>query len=44
VIIVCYGEYSEADVESHSAQIVLVNEKNQITKNVEKSASNLKPG
>ena len=44
VIIVCYGEYTEAEIEKHEAQIVLVNEKNEITKSVAKSAGNLKPG
>ena len=44
VIIVCYGEYTEAEIENHEAQIVLVNEKNEITKSVAKSAGNLKPG
>jgi len=44
VIIVCYGEYTEAEIENHEAQIVLVNENNEITKSVAKSAGNLKPG
>ncbi len=44
VIIVCYGEFTEAEIENHEAQIVLVNENNEITKSVAKSASNLKPG
>ena len=44
VIICCYGEYNEEEVENHSAQIVLVNEKNEITRSVEKSRDNLKPG
>lgn len=44
VIIVCYGEYSPEEVENHEAQIVLVNENNDITKSVAKSAGNLKPG
>ena len=44
VIIVCYGEYTEEEVATHSAQIVLVNDKNEITKSVEKSSENLKPG
>ena len=44
VIIVCYGEYTEAEIENHEAQIVLVNEDNEITKSIAKSAGNLKPG
>jgi len=44
VIIVCYGEFTEEEVSQHSAQIVLVDEDNKITKNVAKSADNLKPG
>ena len=44
VIIVCYGEYTEAELENHEAQIVLVNHDNEITKSVAKSAGNLKPG
>ena len=44
VIIVCYGEYTEAELENHEAQIVLVDHENEITKCVGKSASNLKPG
>ncbi len=44
VIIVCYGEFHEDEVADHEAQIVLVNEKNQITKSVAKSACNLRPG
>ncbi len=44
VIIVCYGEYTEAELENHEAQIVLVNSENEITKSVAKSAGNLKPG
>ena len=44
VIIVCYGEYSPEEIEGHEAQIVLVNENNDITKSVAKSAGNLKPG
>ncbi|MCL4124519.1 UNVERIFIED_CONTAM: hypothetical protein GTU68_028036 [Idotea baltica] len=44
VIIVCYGEYTEAEIENHEAQIVLVDEQNAITRNVAKSADNLKPG
>lgn len=44
VIIVCYGEYTEAELENHEAQIVLVNHENEITKSVAKSAGNLKPG
>ncbi len=44
VIIVCYGEYTEAELENHEAQIVLVNDDNEITKSVGKSVGNLKPG
>jgi aspartate 1-decarboxylase len=44
VIIVCYGEFDEEEVKNHSAQIVLVNDKNEITKSVEKNLGNLKPG
>ena len=44
VIIVCYGEFTEAEIENHEAQIVLVNDNNEITKSVAKSAGNLKPG
>ena len=44
VIIVCYGEYTEAELENHEAQIVLVDNDNEITKSVGKSAGNLKPG
>lgn len=44
VIIVCYGDFTEAEIENHEAQIVLVDEDNKITKSVAKSAGNLKPG
>ena len=44
IIIVCYGEYTEAEIEGHEAQIVLVNEDNEITKSVAKSMENLRPG
>ncbi len=44
VIIVCYGEFTEAEIENHEAQIVLVNDDNEITKSIAKSAGNLKPG
>jgi len=37
VIICCYGEFNEEEVENHSAQIVLVDDQNKITRNVEKS-------
>ena len=43
VIICCYGEFNEEEVENHSAQIVLVDDQNKITRNVEKSRKNLKP-
>ena len=43
VIICCYGEFSEDEIDDHSAMIVLVDENNQITRAVEKSASNLRP-
>ena len=43
VIICCDGQFNE-EVKNHSAQIVLVNEKNEIARSVEKSKSNLKPG
>jgi aspartate 1-decarboxylase len=43
VIICCYGEFNEEEVENHSAQIVLVDDDNKITRNVEKSRVNLKP-
>ncbi|MEL7500295.1 MAG: aspartate 1-decarboxylase [Planctomycetota bacterium] len=44
VIIVCYGEYTEAEIENHEAQIILVDDDNKITRSVSKSANNLKPG
>ena len=44
VIIVAYGDYEESELDSHSAQIVLVDENNQVTKSVAKSASNMRPG
>ena len=44
VIIVCYGELTDAEIENHEAQIVLVDDDNKITKSVSKSAGNLKPG
>ena len=44
VIIVAYGEYTEDEIDSHSAQIVLVDDQNNIVKSVAKSAGNLKPG
>lgn len=43
VIICCYGEMNEEEVENHSAHIVLVGEDNKITRCVEKSKDNLKP-
>ena len=44
VIIVCYGEFDEDELKSHSARIVLVDDDNKIVKSVAKSADNLKPG
>ncbi len=44
VIIVCYGEFAEDEIASHSAQIILVDENNNIVKSVEKNAENLRPG
>ena len=44
VIIVAYGDYEESELANHSAQIVLVNEDNQVTKSVSKNAENLRPG
>ena len=44
VIIVCYGEFEEKEIDQHTAQIVLVDENNNVTKSVSKSASNLRPG
>ncbi len=43
VIICCYGEMNEEEVENHTAQIVLVDDDNNITRSVEKSRTNLKP-
>ena len=43
VIICCYGEMNEQEVANHSAQIVLVDDDNNITRSVEKSKENLKP-
>ena len=43
VIICCYGEMNEEEVANHSAQIVLVDHDNNITRSVEKSKENLKP-
>ena len=43
VIICCYGLHNEDEVENHTAQIVLVDDDNKITRNVEKSKANLKP-
>ena len=44
VIIVCYGEFNEQEIADHSAQIILVDEDNKITKSVAKSTKNLRPG
>lgn len=44
VIICCYGEFNEEEVEKHTAQIVLVNENNDIVRSVEKSKDNMRPG
>ena len=44
VIICCYGQLSDEEVEKHSAHIVLVDDQNRITRTAEKSASNLKLG
>ena len=43
VIICCYGDMNEEEVANHSAQIVLVDHDNNITRSVEKSKENLKP-
>jgi len=43
VIICCYGEMDEEEVANHKAQIVLVDDDNNITRSVEKSKENLKP-
>jgi len=43
VIICCYGEMNEEEVANHTAQIVLVDDDNNITRSVEKSKENLKP-
>lgn len=43
VIICCYGEMTEEEVQNHTAQIVLVDDDNKITRSVEKSKANLKP-
>lgn len=44
VIICCYGEYAEDEMDGHEAQIVLVNENNEVVRSVAKSKHNLKPG
>ncbi len=44
VIICCYGEFTEEDIANHSAKIVLVDDKNNITRTAEKSAENMKHG
>ena len=44
MIICCYGEFTEDEIDDHSAMIVLVDENNRITRAVEKSADNLKVG
>ena len=43
VIICCYGEFQPEEIESHSAMIVLVDDENNITREVEKSAQNIRP-
>ncbi|MCH2179776.1 MAG: aspartate 1-decarboxylase [Mariniblastus sp.] len=43
VIICCYGEFQPEEIESHSAMIVLVDDENNITRQVEKSAQNIRP-
>ena len=43
VIICCYGEFEPSELEGHRAMIVLVDEENNITRVVEKSANNLRP-
>lgn len=43
VIICCYGEFTEEEMKDHSAMIVLVDENNNITRQVEKSGSNIRP-
>ena len=43
VIICCYGEMNEEEVANHTAQIVLVDHDNNITRSVKKSKENLKP-
>ena len=42
VIICCYGYFNDDEIEGHSAQIVLVDDNNKITRSVEKNAKNLK--
>ncbi len=44
VIICCYGQFNDEEIGKHSAQIVLVDDQNRITRTAEKSAENLKLG
>ena len=44
IIICCYGLFTDEDIKSHTAQIVLVDENNKITRSVAKSADNLRDG
>ena len=43
VIICCYGRFEPSEIEEHNAMIVLVDDDNNITRAVEKSAQTLRP-
>ena len=43
VIICCYGRFEPAEIQEHHAMIVLVDDDNNITRAVEKSALTLRP-
>ncbi len=43
IIICCYGDFNEEEMENHAAQIVLVDENNDVVRSVSKSKHNLKP-
>lgn len=43
IIICCYGDFNEEEMKNHAAQIVLVDENNDVVRSVSKSKHNLKP-
>lgn len=43
VIIICYGEYSEKEIETHQAKLVFVDDQNKMVNTVSKSIDAMDP-